>query len=70
MRLPSSSSTTPIEPLMDVSGVRRSWDMARSRFALVFSRSDSVLIFSCSFSREVSVDTAQPTASIVRNVSG
>ena len=66
----SPSSTVDIEPLIAVSGVRRSCDIARRRFARIFSRSDSMCSLSCALRRAVSVEVAKPTASIVMNVSG
>ena len=64
------SSTADIAPLIEVSGVRRSCDIARRRFARIFSCSASSLMRFCSLTRAARVDTAKPTASIVTKVSG
>ena len=50
---------------MEVSGVRRSWDTARSRFARIFSRSLSARILSWAFSFVVRVPVITLTASII-----
>ena len=44
-----------LEPMMLVSGVRRSWEIARSRFARIFSFSASISIFSRSASTRACV---------------
>ena len=59
-----------MEPLMEVRGVRRSWEMDRSRLARIFSFSDSSRMRSCSLTLEVRVETAKPTASMVIKVRG
>ena len=70
LRAPLSSSTVAMEPLIAVRGVRRSWEMARSRLARIFSRSDSARSFSWAWTRVVRVLTAKPTASMVIKVRG
>ena len=49
------SRYTVLEPMMLVSGVRRSWEIARSRFARIFSFSASISIFSRSASTRACV---------------
>ena len=54
-RLLPFSRYTVLEPMMLVSGVRRSWEIARSRFARIFSFSASISIFSRSASTRACV---------------
>ena len=49
---------------MDVRGVRRSWETARSRLARIFSRSLSARIFSCCLILVVSMPVSTATISI------
>ena len=51
---------------MEVSGVRRSWETARRRFARIFSFSLSMRSCSCSLMRVVRVLVMMETASITR----
>ena len=51
---------------MEVSGVRRSWETARSRFARIFSFSLSMRSCSCRLMRVVRVLVMMDTASITR----
>ena len=66
----SFSSSVTAEPEIAVSGVRRSCEIARSRFARIRSLSASSRIRSCRLSVAVSELTVSDTASIVKNVSG
>ena len=49
---------------MDVSGVRRSWETARKRFARIFSVSLSIRSCSCFLTRVVRVLVMMDTTSI------
>ena len=67
---PFCSRIAVAAPLMPVSGVRRSCEMARSRFPRIFSFSASARTLSCCLICVVIALVTTDTASITRNVSG
>ena len=66
----SFSSSTAAEPAMEVSGVRKSCETARSRSARILARSLSRRSMSCFFSTVVMALVLMETASMVAKVSG
>ena len=70
VRTASFSRIAEAEPTMEVRGVRRSWDTARSRLARMASRSVSARSCSCRLIWEVRVLTRRDTDSMVRKVRG
>ena len=64
------SSSRSAEPAMEVRGVRRSWDTARSRSARILARSLSRRSLSCFLTNVVSALVLMDTASMVAKVSG
>ena len=69
-RTPSSSVTAFIAPIMLVSGVRKSWEIARRRFARIFSLSASIRSCSLYLTLDVSILAIMDTPNIHKNVSG
>ena len=70
VRVSSCSSRTLVAPTMPVSGVRMSWDTARSRLLWIFSRSASRSISLTFLARLVTIPVATQMVIITRNVSG
>ena len=70
VRVFSCSSSTLVAPTMLVSGVRMSWDTARSRSAYIFSRSASRRHLPVCLARLVTVAVRMEMVIITRNVSG
>ena len=66
----SCSSRTLVAPTIPVSGVRMSWDTARSRSAYIFSRSASRRAASVCLARLVTAAVSTEIVIITRNVRG
>ena len=64
------SRTADVEPTIEVRGVRRSWETARSRLPRIFSRSFSAKSLACRFAWAVRVQVIMETIRRVKKVSG